>query len=152
MTGERAHGEVVGMGSADSEIARLTVENEKLRAELAEAKTRGDEAAFEVAACLDFLRTEMDWAYFRAEMLYSDDEPKKTASESNAKKLKNYLVGSGHGKAIAERFAALAVKVELAKEALEEIDCGNAQCHDGWSGCDHKCALHARAAKQALDA
>jgi hypothetical protein len=40
--------------------------------------------------------------------------------------------------------------VETAIEALDHIDCGDAQCRDGYGGCDRRCALHARAAIEHL--
>lgn len=59
-------------------------ENEwRAKVEAAEAK---------VQACLEFLRTEMGWEYFRADFLHHDDEPKKRRSEENARILKNFLV------------------------------------------------------------
>lgn len=47
-------------------------------------------------AALDFLYTEMGWEYFRQEMLYHDDEKKKSASGENARKLRNFLVECGY--------------------------------------------------------
>jgi hypothetical protein len=46
-------------------------------------------------ACLEFLRAEMHWEGFRAEMLYHDDIPKQNASEENARRLHNFLVEHG---------------------------------------------------------
>lgn len=56
-----------------------------------------EEAKAEVAACLLFLDTEMEWECFRVEMLYFDNEKKRSSSEENARRLKNYLVEKGHG-------------------------------------------------------
>jgi hypothetical protein len=46
----------------------------------------------QLKACLAFLVTEMQWEEFRVEMLYADDEPKRVASEENARRLRNFLV------------------------------------------------------------
>jgi hypothetical protein len=62
------------------------------RAELEQALA---EARAATAACLAFMRTEMCWEEFRAEMLYFDDEVKRNASEENARKLRNFLVANG---------------------------------------------------------
>lgn len=59
-----------------------------------------EQACAEVAECVDFLSTEMTWENFRVEQMYRDDERKRSASEENARKLKNYLVESGHGIAL----------------------------------------------------
>jgi hypothetical protein len=59
-----------------------------------------EESQAETAACLAFLEHELGWEYFRAEMLYSDDEAKLNCSEENARKLKNYLAKKGHGIAL----------------------------------------------------
>jgi hypothetical protein len=58
------------------------------------------EARAEVAACLEFLRVEMEWDAFRVEQLYFDNERKRSRSEDNFRKLKNYLVEKGHGIAL----------------------------------------------------
>jgi hypothetical protein len=59
-----------------------------------------EESAAETAACLEFLKTEMAWEYFREEQLCFDDQEKRSQSEENARKLKNYLVKKGHGIAL----------------------------------------------------
>lgn len=60
-------------------------------------ETELEEAKAEVAACLEFLDTELGWEYFREEMLYFDNEEQRSASMRNAQKLKNFLAEKGHG-------------------------------------------------------
>jgi hypothetical protein len=77
-------------------IARLEAKVKQLTDEL-------DEAKAEVASCVEFLRAELDWEYFRAEMLYHDQPEPKSLSRRNALKLKTYLEESGHGLRFLER-------------------------------------------------
>ena len=65
------------------------------------------EASAEVAACLEFLSTELGWEYFRAEFLYHDDAEKKAQSLENARLLTNYLAETGHGIKFLQVHAAL---------------------------------------------
>ena len=58
------------------------------------------ESQAETAACLEFLRVEMEWDEFRVEMMYFDNERKRSQSEDNIRKMKNYLVEKGHGIAL----------------------------------------------------
>ena len=41
--------------------------------------------------CLEFISTEQGWESFRADYLYADHDPKRTASEENARVLANFL-------------------------------------------------------------
>jgi hypothetical protein len=45
---------------------------------------------------IEFLRTELERKYFRAEFMCHDDEEKKNVSLENARKLKNFLVANGY--------------------------------------------------------
>ena len=54
-----------------------------------------DELREEGQGGLEFLATEMQWEYFRADMLYHDDSEKQRCSLKNAKTLKNFLVSRG---------------------------------------------------------
>jgi hypothetical protein len=67
----------------------VTIEIERLREE--NAKLRGM-----VDAAVEFLRTELEWQYWRAEWMYYDDQPRKSQSLENARKLKNFLVANGY--------------------------------------------------------
>lgn len=44
-----------------------------------------------LVATLTFLITEQSWEWFRAEMLYGDDEEKQRASEKNAELLRQHV-------------------------------------------------------------
>lgn len=66
----------------------------------AELQQALEESQAETAACLEFLRVEMEWEYFREEMLYNDDQGQQNRSLDNARKLKNYLAEKGHGIAL----------------------------------------------------
>lgn len=59
----------------------------------------------ETAACLDYLRCEMHWENFRAEMNSCGIDPEKASfAERNAAKLLEFLNGGNHGeKVLAER-------------------------------------------------
>ena len=79
-------------------------ECESLRAELAELRRHYADAVDlrkdkerlmeQVEAFRSFMETEMGWEYFRAEMMYFDNEKKEGCSLENARKLKNFLTES----------------------------------------------------------
>ena len=69
----------------------LLREVERLRMELEEAKASA-------AACIDFMDHEMQWEYFREEMLYFDRPEAKSISLKNADKLQKFLRHKEHGK------------------------------------------------------
>lgn len=93
-------------------------ECERLKAEAKESKEQRDESAEETANAIEFLRTELDWSYFRAEMLYGkDDQEKKTMSGENARQLKNYLNESGHALAFMKKLDR--VRATLAEREAE---------------------------------
>jgi len=61
---------------------------------MSECKTC-DELLEEVQECLEFLANEMQWEYFRVEMLYHDGSEQRSSSMRNAQMLKNFLVSRG---------------------------------------------------------
>jgi hypothetical protein len=79
----------------------------------------------EVAACIKFLRSEMEWEYFRAEFKI-DSEAKANNSAENARLIRNFLSKSGRGiELLAEldslraKLAASVHREKLLREALE---------------------------------
>lgn len=77
-----------------------------LTAFAAPLRTQLEEAKGEVAACLQFLETELGWDSFRVEMLYASDTKENNSSRNNAQLLKNYLAETGHGIAFRKKLAA----------------------------------------------
>lgn len=59
-----------------------------------------EESKAETAACLKFLANELEWECFRIDQLFFDDIDKLSASENNARRLKNFLLETGHGIAL----------------------------------------------------
>lgn len=74
-----------------------------------------NEAAAEVAACIQFMYSEMHWEGFRIEMLYHEDAKKANVAEENIRLLKNYLMETRHGIRFLKEYERM--KAELEKKA-----------------------------------
>jgi len=57
----------------------------------------------QVEAFRSFMETEMGWEYFRAEMMYFDNEKKERCSLENARKLKNFLAQNADTQSIGSK-------------------------------------------------
>lgn len=104
-------------------IKELRSRVKELESERDALKKEADEAKAEIADTLQFLRNEMDWEYFRADMLYSkkDDEEKQKASEENARIISNRLKETGHGIAFLKQFDAKTAECDKYKAACFAI-------------------------------
>ena len=90
-------------------------EAQAFRTRAEQAEKERDEAKAEVAACLEFLETEMGWEYFRAETLNHNGQQ---FSRENARKLKNFLAEKGHGIGVLKRLTAAEQRLKDAEEWL----------------------------------
>jgi hypothetical protein len=81
-----------------------------------------EELEAEVAACVEFLTTEMGWEYFRAEMLNARQPEPAQLSKQNALRLKEYLEQSGHGLKFLAKHRDLEARLSTYREALERIE------------------------------
>lgn len=91
--------------------SELQAENERLRAELEEAKA-------ETSACLKFLECELGWEDFRAEMLYASKPEARSTSERNTEKLLAFLKEKGHGLRFLAKYDEARAQVARLAEAL----------------------------------
>jgi hypothetical protein len=101
------------------------------RVELAAALRERNEARAEVAACLSFLNTELDWSYFRSEFLFDKNSAHTNSSTNNASKLREFLAKTGHGSHLAQRLAALERVVECLRQA-GDLPIAIGFCRDWW--------------------
>ncbi len=86
-----------------------------------EGSETAEELEAEVAACVEFLSTEMGWEYFRAEMLYVPQSEAAQHSKNNALMLKRFLEDSGHGLGFLAKHRDLEQRCNRYRQTLELI-------------------------------
>lgn len=111
------------------------MELERLRAEVERLKSDLSRSEAETAACLDYMRCEMHWENFRAEMHSCGTDPvKMTAAERNAAKLLEFLNDGNRGEKV------LAEIKRLTKENARLVAVGHKH---GWNGVENSKILAA---------
>lgn len=104
------------IAAARNSLPGLLDENGKLRTELEQLRAERDQARAACAAIRDFVATEMDWQWFRAEMM-EHDFAETGVTAKNAKALQEYLrtfSPETSGQALLDR-------MERLEEALREV-------------------------------
>lgn len=91
----QADAELAGAANAIKTLNELIASQ---AAKVAQLERERDEAASEVAACLQFLGNSLHWEGFRGEMLTpKDDVKQQNCHAENVRLLSNYLKETGHG-------------------------------------------------------
>jgi len=103
---------------AEAQAAHFLAQRGELEKRVDELKTRAEQAEADVAACIGFCNAELDFEFFRAELLYTAEDPKRSHSEDNAKKLQQFLGRENKGAAILEALGQERHGAKLLRQAL----------------------------------